>query len=193
MDKQLIKLSKAKILLGTTGSIAFLAVGVWLATLNPADPGDTWYWRQHNPYFVHGVGILGALVFGICAVWWAVKMFDTKPGLILEYEGFTDNSSPISPGFVPWSDVTGLSVFKIKNTRSLVITVSDPDRYIKRGNAFRRALIRSNVSTCGSPIRIASNDLTVNFDELFRVFESYWQAWKDTQQSSRSMSSLSAS
>lgn len=192
MDTKIIELSKAKILLAIGGSIAFLAVSVYLATLNPVDPGDAWFWRQHSPYFVHGVGIAGAVLCGSLVIWLAIKMFDTKPGLVLDNDGFTDNCSAVSHGFVPWSDVTGLSVFKIKRTRVLVIKVADPERYLGRGNVLRRALVRFGAQYYGSPIQIGSTDLTINFDELSSFFESYWRAWKGSQQSSRSTGSVSA-
>jgi hypothetical protein len=190
VDTKVIALSKGKILRLVGGAIAFIAVSLWLAYMDPSNPSDAWYWHQHNPYFVHAVGIVGAAVFGACAIWWVTKLFDTRPGLILERDGFTDYSGALPSGFVPWSDVTGLSVFKVKSTRTLVVKVADPEQYIKRGNALRRTLARVNANTCGSPIRIGSNDLTIGFDELSSLFDSYWRAWKDARSTRASTGSV---
>jgi hypothetical protein len=84
-----------------------------------------------------------------------------------------DNSSAVAAGLIPWSEITGLGTFELHRQKMLVIHVADPDKYVGRGNALRRAVNRANTTLCGSPIAIASNVLQIPFDELREEVAAY--------------------
>jgi hypothetical protein len=115
---------------------------------------------------IHALGALSVFLFGASAVYTIAKLFDGKPGLVLGPTGLMDNSSAVAAGFIPWSDVTGVKVFWFGIQRFLVIRVADPEKYIARGNPFKRALNRANTGMVGSPIAISSNALRIPFHEL---------------------------
>ncbi|MUM15552.1 hypothetical protein FZI91_08895 [Mycobacterium sp. CBMA271] len=154
-----IALSKLKLGLIALGAIAFVPLCIWVVTLN-----DVSIVRR----VIVGVGIP---LFGLCAVFALRKLFDTRPGLILGGQGFTDNASAVAAGFVPWADVTDIRVVDIKRQRMLMVAVKNPADYIARGGAVRRYLNRANMRMTGSPIAIPASSLKIDFDDLVAKFE----------------------
>jgi hypothetical protein len=55
----------------------------------------------------------------------------------------------------------------------LIIMVSDPQKYVDRGNALKRRLNQANYKMCGSPIAISSNALKIDFPEPLSLFDQY--------------------
>ena len=171
MDERIIPLSKTKVLLLILGSVAFVAAGVWLLSLDTA--AIQRLRRFNNPLLVRGVGVAAIAFFGLTGLYSLRKLFDRKPGLVFSREGILDNSSAVSAGLLPWSEVTGVEVVQIHRQKLLVIKVKDPERYIGRGSRLKRALNRANYNMVGSPIAISSNALRIGFDELVALVRQY--------------------
>ncbi len=151
-----IPLSKVKIWLMILGSIGFVVASIWIGS---------------KSLVVLPVSIIGAAFFGTIGVIGLKKIFDQKPGLVLTKEGFHDNSSGVSLGFVKWADVVGVEVMKMKRTRFLVVLLRNPDEYIQREKAkWKARLLEANWKMSGSPVTIASNVLSINFTQLEEVF-----------------------
>jgi hypothetical protein len=110
------------------------------------------------------------LFFGIIAIVIVRKFLDKKAGLIISKDGLTDNSSGVSAGFIPWSDIQEITVTQVMNQRFLMIIVSNPQYYLdKVANPIKRSAMKMNYKTYGSPISISSNTLQTNFDELHKL------------------------
>lgn len=157
-----IEFSRTRLVLLIAGSLLMTAMGAWLF-MTGGPPG-----RSTRPWMVHATGAVAFLFFGAAAVYAVAKAFDRKPGLVLGPTGLVDNSSAVAAGFIPWSDVTGVRIFTFGIQKFLVVRVADPEKYIRRGNPFRRALNRVNTWMCGSPITISSIALRIPFRELHR-------------------------
>ncbi len=175
VDEKVIELSKTKIALGILGSSAFVAIGVWLLSLDEANIRLNRSFRLlfNNPMFAYGLGILSIVFFGGLALFFIKKIFDKKPGLVFNNSGIVDNASAVAAGFIPWSEVTGSHIFEMPQQKMLIIMVNDPQKYIERGNAVKRKLNQANFKMCGSPIAISSSALKINFPELQSVFDEY--------------------
>lgn len=172
-NERAIDLSKIKITLIIVGSFLFVILGVWLASLDDVVIRELH--RYNNPTFVHAVGNVCVLFFSACCLFGFVKFFDKKPGLVLSSTGIVDNSSGVAAGFIPWTEITGVSIYELGRQKMLIVKVRDPSKYINRGSPLKRALNRANNSMCGSPIVIGANALKINFDELLNLFNSYRQ------------------
>src|SRR5262245_19949122 len=109
-ERLLIALSKAKIVLLLMGSGVFVAAGLFLWA--NAD-------QFSSPLYVEAVAIAAIGFFGLCGLFALFKLFDTTPGLILDAEGITDNSSAVSAGRIPWSDITGFTITSVQKQRFL--------------------------------------------------------------------------
>ena len=170
-NEKIIELSKTKVLLLIVGACAFVAIGLWMLQMDSAEIEAQR--RFNNPLLVHGIGGLSIVFFGICGVFGVKKLFDRKPGLVLSSAGIFDNSSGVSAGLIPWSEITGFSVFEVQKQKMLIVGVTNPEKYVEAGGSLKRALNRANFKMCGSPIAITSNSLKIGFNELLDFCNQY--------------------
>jgi hypothetical protein len=174
-DERTIELSKKKIALAILGTCAFVAIGIWLLSLDAESIRSSRNFGLffNNPTYVYGLGFVSIIIFGILALFFFRKLFDKEPGLVLTNSGIVDNASAVSAGFIPWSEVIGSEIFEMQRQKMLIIMVKDPEKYIDRGNAVQRTLNKANYNMCGSPITISANVLKINFSELRALFDQY--------------------
>jgi hypothetical protein len=168
-DVHVIKLGKTKVFLLLAGAVIFGGVGAWILSMDDADILE----MRRNPAFIRGVA-WAAVAFGAAGLVFALrKLFDPKPGLVLSSRGIEDHSSAVAAGFIPWGDITGFSVFQVHRTKMVIILVREPEKYIERGGAMKRALNRANMKMTGSPLSISAATLEIKFDELHQLLENY--------------------
>lgn len=171
-EEKVIELSKTKLLLLIFGSLAFIGIGAWMVL---PDSGQIEPQRSFNdPLFVHGIGWVAIVFFGWCGVIGIRKFFDKKPSLVFSSVGITDNSSGVSAGLIPWSEISGFNIYAIQKQKMLIVLVKNPDKYIEVGSVVKRTLNRANYKMCGSPIAITSNSLKISFDELLKLSNEYF-------------------
>ncbi len=171
VEEKIIELSRGKILLLIAGAILFVALGAWLLGEEyRAFEGD----HGFNDPFILAVSIICIVFFGLCAGVGFKKLFDKTPGLILNHEGFIDNSSGIAAGRILWSEVTGIGQYQVQRTKFVAVYLRNPEIYVNRGNALKRMINRANLKLSGTPINISSNSLKIGFNELLELFEKYY-------------------
>lgn len=158
-----IELSKKKLILLLIAGVVFVIVGY----LGAVKPGDFVSPLFRSPEIIRISGIAGACFFGIGIVFIAHKLFDNKPGLIIDQYGITNNTNATSLGLIEWNDITGIEVQQVMSTKFLILHTNNPEKYIKRAKNFisRRAM-ETNAKTYGSPLSITSNSLKISFEEL---------------------------
>ena len=61
----------------------------------------------------------------LAAIYGCIKIFDSKPGLVIDAEGLIDNSSAAAAGRIPWTDIGGVNVFTMHRQRMLTIELRD--------------------------------------------------------------------
>jgi hypothetical protein len=177
-DEICVALSKNKILLALLGCGVFVAIGVWLLTLDEAAIREMR--RLNDPLLVRAIGIIGIIFFSLIFLLAFRKLFDKRPGLILNRDGLFDNSSGVSAGLIPWPDILGTRIYQVHRQKQLVILVRDPEKYIARGSKARQLLNRTNFKMIGSPIAITSTSLKINFDDLLNLVNEYLQKYANT-------------
>lgn len=161
-----IPLSKTKMLLAFVGAVVFVALGLWFL-INPP--------KISNPIFDYPTiiliaGLASILFFGLVAVTIFRKILDKKPGLVISKQGITDNSSGVSAGLIPWTDIKEIKVSQEMNQKFLMFIVSNPQYYLdKVTNPLKRNAMKINYKNYGSPISISSNALKTNFDDLKKL------------------------
>ncbi len=163
-DEQIeISLSKQKMILTLLGSIVFVGLGIWFL-INPPKISNPIF---GNPTLIFIVGLASILFFGLVAVTIFRKFSDKKPGLIISRHGITDNSSGVSAGLIPWSDIQEIKISQVMSQKFLMLIVNNPQDYLdKVTNPLKRNAMKMNYKTYGSPISISSNALRTNFNEL---------------------------
>jgi len=164
-----IQLSKSKLTLLSLGSIIFVGLGVWFVT-NPPKESIPFF---SNPTVLFIVGLASILFFGLVGFFIFKKLFDNSPGLIISAEGVFDNSSGVSAGFVPWTDIVEIKETKVFNQSFINLVVKNLQDYIDRQkNAFKRKSIQINYKSYGTVIGISTNGLKIKYEELKALLDS---------------------
>lgn len=171
MQETVIELSKTKLILLALAALAFVAIGVWMFTLDTETIEDGR--RLSNPTLFYSLAIAAVLFFGAAGTWAIRKLFDKTPGLILSDEGFIDNSSGIAAGLIPWSEVASVAESQIQRQKFVSIHVHDPEKYIEKANTFKKAAHRANMKMVGTPINISAVSLKIKHKELLDLFQQY--------------------
>lgn len=167
-----IPLSKGKQFVGLCGAICFVALGAWMWTY--ADEQT-----RYRPTYVIAVAGTCVVFFSIAAVCILMKIFDNRPGLILDPQEIVDNSSAVPAGRIAWSDIRGFSISDVHRQSLLAILVHDPDKYTVHGTFIRRHIARANLRMYGSPIQISSNSLKITFDDLVATITAHYEKRKN--------------
>ena len=175
IEETIVLLSKKKILLLILVSCAVVVLGGWLLSMDDT----TIQSHRRSPIFVHSIGFLAITLFGLTGAFGIKKFFDKKPGLIFNRTGIVDNSSGVSAGLIPWSEIDGAEIFEMHKQMMLIIKVRDPQKYIVRGGRLKQMLNKANYKMCGSPIAVTSNTLKISFEELLSLFKQYQQKYGD--------------
>lgn len=161
-----IPLSKTKMTLAFLGSLMFVGLGLWFL-INPPKSN---HWLLGNPTLMFVIGLASVIFFGIVALIIFRKFSDNNPGLTISKQGITDNSSGVSAGIIPWTDIQEIKITQVMNQKFLMFIVKNPQDYLDRvTNPLKRNAMKMNYKTYGSPISISSNALQTNFDDLYKL------------------------
>ena len=161
-----IPLSKTKMLLTFFGAIVFVGLGLRFL-INPPKISNSIF---GNPTLIFIVGLSSILFFGLVALTIFRKFSAKKAGLIISREGITDNSSGVSAGLIPWTDIDDIKISQVMSQKFLLLIVKNPQDYLdKVTNALKKNAMKMNYKTYGSPISISSNALQTNFDDLHKL------------------------
>jgi len=171
-----IPISKAKLVLLLPG-LLFLIPMSYLMILNPEE--YTLVNRFKQPGLIRAIGIPGLSLFGIIAVYLVVKLFDKKPGLIIDADGLIDNSSGTSVGRIEWADITEIKTSNIMSNKSILLMTDQPDKYIEKAkNRIAKRAMISNHKMSKSPLSIPVVALKINHDDLKQLLIKHWENYK---------------
>lgn len=171
-----IQTSKIKILLIFLGCIGFVVLCYYLFKY----PEDFTSYRYRNPKVAKVVGAIGMFFFSIILIYIPIKLFDKKPGLIIDEKGIFDNSSAVTVGFIEWSDVKSLKTISINSTKLLLICMYNPEKYMDGFNKVKRVMLKTNNRIYGTPISINATGLKINFKNLEELITEKFQQYKDS-------------
>jgi hypothetical protein len=172
-NETIIRFSKGKLTKFLLFSVGIILLGLFVLLFSPS-PSRT---LLSLPVIVI---ILGAfvIVFGfLLGTLYVRQILKNGPGLIIDDTGFTDYSSGLAAGYIPWSDVRAIKTvsFPKYNQRSIAIVLKNPNAFLERQpNALKRKALTLNLRKYGSPIRINENSLQCSFDELLHHFQTYF-------------------
>ena len=115
------------------------------------------------------VGILGLLFFGPIVLVQLLRGIRHQPVLVLDADGFTDRSTLISAGFVPWQEVQRIEERTFRKRVLVAVTVTDRAAFRARQSAWRRLLLRINGPMVAGDILIPENVLPMRPAELVKT------------------------
>lgn len=129
---------------------------------------------RYSPTFVRIVCGVGVPFFAAVAIMSVVRLFDSRPGLIVDRQGIDDRTNFSSIGRVDWADVRGLRTTTARWNNGLVVELHEPARFARRGNIVQRLLRAGAVS----PVVLGSNALDVPFDAMVQIVRRFHDDWK---------------
>jgi hypothetical protein len=165
-DKIEIAMSKGKLIKLLFFSILFLVASLWILLNQP---------EVRNPIFnnliiKNAASVLGSLM-GLGGIYFFTKkILDKKPGVIIDNIGIVDNSSGVSIGRIPWSDVMAVDERAVITQKFVTIYLKNPEDYInKETNSIKRKMLKMSFKESGSPVSISANGLKISFNELKKI------------------------
>ena len=158
----------------TLGAIAFIILG-FLFAINPEKYVTVMF---RNKEMIRIAGIASVVFFGLCGVFLTIKLFDKKPGLIIDEIGIMDNSSGVSAGLINWGDIQDIKTIVVARQKIIQIIVTNPDDYIDRqNNRFKRRVMKLNQKQYETPLQISTNGLKIKFDILNDMLVKFWKKY----------------
>ncbi|MFC6997784.1 STM3941 family protein [Rufibacter roseus] len=142
-----------------------------------------WFiWDRAEDYayttLFRGVAMAGFAFFGLlCGGYGLFKLFDNRPGLVLDQHGIRDNSSAIAGKLIRWQQVTGLEERVIVNTPYLLVFVKNPEEVIRKENFFKQKIMRLNQKSYGTPLALSNQALQCDFEEMVKLVQQYYAAY----------------
>ena len=114
-----------------------------------------------------------ALFFGVLMFKFYQRGQSNEPILIIDDDGLTDNISKYPVGFIPWADITRLSITTYGHTdqRTLNLHLNNSDMYFKRMLAKDKSgrIKKSHPKTFA--IKIHDTYLPMNAEELMNTID----------------------
>lgn len=157
-----IKLSKRKSILRFLGAVALVLTSICL--MNFADNQE-----RYDPTLVTAAGYVGLTFFGLAGLYIFYKLFDSKPGLIIDKDGIYDNSSAAAGHLIEWEIITGLRVGQVMSTKFMLVDIENPEEFMERASRIKKKLMWGTYKMYGTPTSISSAALSCDFDELFQI------------------------
>lgn len=177
MEKIEIGLNKNKLKILLLIGFVFVMAGCWFLI----DPPQKENQLLKETTVVRGIGLVAILFFGGIAFKIIQKLKDTKPGLVIDKNGITDNSNAVAAGFIPWQDVRDIQSISVFNKEFMMVLVSNPEEYISRqSGTIKRTAMRMNHKRYGSPVSITAETLDCNSAELKKMLLDYFAKVKQT-------------
>ncbi|PTB97236.1 hypothetical protein C9994_03730 [Marivirga lumbricoides] len=181
MEKIEIYTSKKKSLILLLGSLAFVALGIWLVM----EAENLTGWKARNPLFTRGIGIASILFFGLGIFVSIKRLLKSEIALVIDPIGLNVNPKKSTTELIKWEEITGFEEIKIQSTRILVISVTNPKYWLEREtNTIRKKLMQFNINNYDSPFNIAASGLDINSTELKNTLNKYFEKYKNEAQHS---------
>lgn len=104
------------------------------------------------------------LICLLSSFWFTAKLFDKKPIFSIDETGIYDNSSLVSLGFIPWTDINGIYELIFNRQKNIVISLKTPEDYLKKVNGLKKSLIKMNAKLNKNAYAVITSNL---FDSYF--------------------------
>jgi hypothetical protein len=157
-DRLVIYPSRLKTLLVLVGAIAFVVVGIWIAT--PGVARGVAVWKVVIASYV------GVPFFTACGLYAAYRLARHRPAVEIDSTGITDAASALGAGRLTWDEVDHVVLYKYSGQSMLGIVPRDLDIFLSRQHAVRRFLTKLNLALGCAPVNVPQVALRMNVAEL---------------------------
>ena len=126
--------------------------------------------------FIILIGLFGTLFFGATTLFYIKNIFIIKPNLILENDGFYENSSILSMknSLISWDSVRKIKNMPIMGQGMVSIFMKDQDAYLYKLPLFKRLITKMNIALGYGEITINMNQIKdMDGEELTEIMIEY--------------------
>ncbi len=159
-----IPLHKGKLLVWFLMSALFMVLGLWLGRKASSFEGlpaaRAWFGAISCILFAAA----GMIVLGS-------KLFDKRPGLVLNDEGIHRLGVFKFQPVIAWEHITHCTITSVNSTKILLVHVNNVDEVLARMDPVSRAIQRMMLSHYGTPYSLTSNTLQYDLRDLQRMIE----------------------
>ncbi|MGL6194226.1 MAG: STM3941 family protein [Thermoguttaceae bacterium] len=122
----------------------------------------------------HRIAIfIAALVFLLGAICGISELTYTNAGIEISKEGIRDNSTRMSCGFVPWTNVKKILVSSYKGRCYVSFILNDTKQVLEQSPGWLARLLNTlNHYNCASPVRINLHGFKIKRDDLINLLDS---------------------
>jgi hypothetical protein len=145
------------------GSVAFVAVGLWLV-------GPSMSTRVSTPLRVLVGG--GVPFFGIAGIYAGHRLYRRYPLLVADSSGIVDSGSATAAGYIGWEEIDRLTVYRFAGQWMLGIWPRDLERLLNRQHWWKRRMMKMNVALGAAPANIPEAALPIRAAELAELLHS---------------------
>lgn len=121
------------------------------------------------------VGLICVVLFGFCLFYFASRMINKQPSLIVNDVGITDQSSYIQAGTISWEEIKDIELYSMMNQRMIGIKLHNPEKFMSKQTGFKKMLMRANQGMVDTPINIAEAGLPMSLEELYLIIIQKWK------------------
>lgn len=176
-----IKSTKRRLLLYLLGTILLVLCGIIVLytaiVYMYSEPLDSTI-ISRSKEFAFILSIVGILFFGIVMIYLINKIFNNKPILIINKDGFTDDSTISALGFVSWCEVKTISLLHIGQLKMIGVDLVDLGSLLINKPWYTKKLIKGNLSMNYPPITINLQSSKESLEEVLAIMNKYWDEWK---------------
>ena len=122
------------------------------------------------------IGLFGTLFFGAGTLFCIINIFVNKPTLILENDGFYENSSMLSMKntLISWDSVSKIKNMPMMGQGLVTIFLKDKNEYLDKLSLFKRLLTMMNIGMGYGEITISMIQIeNMDGEELTEIMEEY--------------------
>ncbi len=160
-DRLVIYPSRVKTVCVLLGAIAFVILGIWIAT--PGMAARVAVWKVMVASYV------GVPFFGACALYAAYRLLRRRPSIEIDAAGITDNASVLGVGHLSWDEIDYVMVYQYSGQSFLGIFPKDLDALLGRQNALHRAVLKLGLGMGAAPVNIPQATLPMRVEALAEI------------------------
>ena len=99
-----------------------------------------------------------------------------KAGLILDANGISSRVTPTGKklGLINWSDISRLAPVSMYGSKFVAVSVKDKTKFLPRLNSLEQ----KQLNQTGIALNVSNNELTIGFDELYQLIDSYYSKYQ---------------
>jgi len=165
MDDFVAYPSRPRLAVMILGSVAFLALGLWMAGVLGPPPESS----RYSSGFITLVGWVTIAFSVVCFVLGGQRFLDRREHLRIGVVGI--RSTQWSGQTIPWSEIVDVTTWTLNRQQALVLHLRDPARFPGRGLAAMTAA--ANRSLTGGDISVSVTGTDRTFEDAILALNQF--------------------